>query len=119
MSGTPQVSGTGQIVALAVACLLVAIGSATMFDLGRMAQRLARLNRWLGSYVPTWIRDGPTTFSLDAAGMRVFGGGIVAVGLLYLWFAVDAVANSSGAYLVVFLLAGGMAVLALSNLMRR
>jgi hypothetical protein len=113
------VSGTGQIVALAAASLLLCVGFTVMLDVGRLAQRLARFNRWFGSSVPAWIREGPSTFGLDAAGMRVFAGGILGVGMVFLWFAIDARAGSAVARAVVLPLAAGTTLLALWLLLRQ
>ena len=110
----------GQAIAVAIGCLTFLLGCGLMLDAGGLARRVHQWHERRGAAVPRWIREGPSTFSLDVAGMRAFGGGLAAVGLVFLWFGVDA-ANGDGAATATTLSLAAVAVasLVLARLIRR
>ena len=81
MSTVVDVSRTGQIVGFEIGAFLLVVGLALAFNLWNCPGALARWHDRTRGSVPRWIREGPSTWSLDAGGLRLFGGVMAAAGV--------------------------------------
>ncbi len=74
------VSSSGQMVAVVLGTVLCVCGGALLLNLGRCAERLVGWHDHSRVATPRWIRNGPSTWRLDAAGFRIMGGLVLVFG---------------------------------------
>jgi hypothetical protein len=91
MNGAVEVSRTGQVVGIAIGAALLVVGLVFMFNLGNSAFLLARWHDKTRGVVPAWIRQGPSTWSLDAEGFRYLGGAMAVIGVIFIAFVAGAI----------------------------
>jgi len=75
------INDAGQIVGFEIGAFLLVVGLALAFNLWNCPGALARWHDRTRGSVPRWIREGPSTWSLDAGGLRLFGGVMAAAGV--------------------------------------